>query len=136
MKDYSGGPNQWLDFSLFAAGDYEKLLETVLPIGYADGLPRLASGKWQVVIGGNVYPLAGRFSMDQCCADLGPETDVRRWDEAVIFGGTTGNPILKPAGGTAGGIAMDAAALAAVVGTIPYEITCNINKRVPRTYVR
>ena len=90
----------------------------VLPIGYADGLPCLASGKWQVIIGGNVYPLAGRFSMDQCCADLGPDTDVRRWDEAVIFGG--------PAG--------DAAALAAAAGTIPYEITCNISKRVPRVY--
>ena len=37
IKDYSGGPNQWLDISLFAAGDYEKLMETVLPIGYAHG---------------------------------------------------------------------------------------------------
>ena len=90
----------------------------ILPAGYADGLPRLASGKWQVVIGGNVYPLAGRICMDQCCVNLGPKTDVRRWDEAVIFGGSAG----------------DAAALAAVVGTIPYEITCNVNKRVPRIY--
>ena len=90
----------------------------MLPVGYADGLPRLASGKWQVLIGGNVYPIVGLICMDQCCIDLGPDTDVRRWDEAVIFGGQTGN----------------AAALAAAVGTIPYEITCNINKRVPRIY--
>jgi len=90
----------------------------MLPVGYADGLPRLASGKWQVVIGGNVYPLAGLICMDQCCADLGQDTDVRRWDEAVIFGGAAG----------------DAAAMAAAIGTIPYEITCNVSKRVPRIY--
>jgi alanine racemase len=90
----------------------------IIPAGYADGLPRLASGKWQAVIGGNVYPLAGRICMDQCSLDLGPETEVRRWDEAVIFGGP----------------APDAAALASIIGTIPYEITCNINKRVPRVY--
>ncbi|MDR1836624.1 MAG: alanine racemase [Treponema sp.] len=92
----------------------------VLPTGYADGLPRLASGKWRVVIGGGVYPLAGRICMDQCCVDLRPDSGVRRWDEAVIFGGA----------------AQDAAELAETVGTIPYEITCNINKRVPRIYER
>jgi alanine racemase len=90
----------------------------VLPVGYADGLPRLASGKWQAVIGGKTYPLAGRICMDQCMAVLGSETNVRRWDEAVICGG----------------MGQDAAALARTVGTIPYEITCNINKRVPRVY--
>jgi len=90
----------------------------VLSAGYGDGFPRLASGKWQAVIGGKTYPLAGRICMDQCCVDLGPDPSVRRWDEAVIFGGP----------------APDAAALAAVIGTIPYEITCNINKRVPRVY--
>jgi alanine racemase len=90
----------------------------VLPVGYADGFPRLLSNKWQVVIGEKTYPLAGRICMDQCCVDLGAQTDVNRWDEAVIFGGS----------------ALDAAALAAAAGTIPYEITCNINKRVPRIY--
>jgi alanine racemase len=88
----------------------------VLPIGYADGLPRLASNKWQAVIGGAAYPLAGRICMDQCMADLGPASGVCRWDEAVIFGGP----------------APSAAVLAERVGTIPYEITCNIGKRVPR----
>jgi len=90
----------------------------VLSAGYGDGLPRLASGKWQAVIGGKTYPLAGRICMDQCCVDLGSDPSVRRWDEAVIFGGP----------------APDAAALAALIGTIPYEITCNINKRVARVY--
>jgi len=90
----------------------------VLPAGYGDGLPRLASGKWQAVIDGKTYPLAGKICMDHCCVDLGDEPEAGRWDEAVLFGGP----------------APDAAALAAAVGTIPYEITCNINKRVPRVY--
>jgi alanine racemase len=90
----------------------------VLPVGYADGLPRLVSNKWQAVINGKTYPLAGRICMDQCMADLGPDSTVRRWDEASIFGGP----------------APDAGILAERIGTIPYEITCNINKRVPRVY--
>jgi alanine racemase len=90
----------------------------VLPLGYADGLPRLASNKWQVLIGGKMYPLVGRICMDQCMADIGPDADVRRWDEAVIFGGP----------------APSAAILAERIGTIPYEITCNISSRVPRVY--
>ena len=90
----------------------------VLPVGYADGLPRLVSNKWQAVIGGKTYPLVGRICMDQCMVDLGSDSKVSRWDEAVVFGGC----------------APDAAELARRIGTIPYEITCNINKRVPRVY--
>jgi alanine racemase len=90
----------------------------VLPAGYADGLPRRASGRWQAHIGGREYPLAGRICMDQCMADLGPEPTVRRWDEVSLFGGP----------------APDASVLAERLDTIPYEITCNINKRVPRLY--
>ena len=91
----------------------------VIPAGYADGLPRLASNRWQVLINDRLYPLAGSICMDQCLADLGPETTVKRWDEVSLFGGK----------------APDAAELAATTGTIPYEITCNINKRVPRVYI-
>jgi alanine racemase len=90
----------------------------ILTAGYADGLPRLLSNRWQAVIGGKTYPLVGRICMDQCMVNLGPDTNVRRWDEAVLFGGP----------------APDAAALAEITGTIPYEITCNISKRVPRVY--
>jgi alanine racemase len=89
-----------------------------LPAGYADGIPRLLGGQHKVYIRGRPYPLVGRICMDQCMADLGPETAIRRWDEAVIFG---------PGAETA-------ADIAAKTGTIPYEITCNINKRVPRVY--
>jgi len=90
----------------------------VLSIGYADGLPRLAGNSWQALIGGEAYPFAGRITMDQCCVDLGKKTKVKQWDEAIIFGGA----------------APDAAELAKTAATIPYEITCGINKRVPRVY--
>jgi alanine racemase len=56
--------------------------------------------------------------MDQCMVDLGPDTDIRRWEQVTVFGGD----------------APDAADLAERIGTIPYEITCGINKRVPRVY--
>jgi len=90
----------------------------ILPVGYADGLPRLVSNKWQVIIGGNTYPLVGRITMDQCYVDLGTEQKVSRWEEVTIFGCP----------------GKDAADLACIADTIPYEITCNIGKRVPRLY--
>ncbi|MDR0319962.1 MAG: alanine racemase [Treponema sp.] len=102
----------------------------ILTTGYADGFPRLASNRWQIVIGGKVYPLVGRVTMDQCCVNLGKKPDVRRWDEAIIFGSD-----IYPTEPDSQVIRQSAAALAEVVGTIPYEITCNINKRVPRVYV-
>ena len=88
----------------------------VLSIGYADGLPRLASNRWQAVIAGEAYPLVGTICMDQCMVDLGPSPKARRWDDAVVFGGA----------------APGADVLASRIGTIPYEILCNVNKRVPR----
>ena len=91
----------------------------VIPGGYADGIRRGLSNNHSVQIRGKAYPLAGRICMDQFMVNLGPETEVRRWDDAVIFG---------PGFTTAGDIAEKLA-------TIPYEITCAINKRVPREYV-
>ena len=90
-----------------------------LPVGYADGLSRGLGGKFPVTIKGVRYPLVGRICMDQCMADLGPDPDIRRWEEVTIFGP---GPVT-------------AADMAAVLGTIPYEIVCNINKRVPRIYL-
>jgi alanine racemase len=90
----------------------------VIPVGYADGFPRLLSNNHSVLIKGRAYPLAGRICMDQCMVNLGSKTEVTRWDEAVIFGpGFT-----------------TAADIAEKLKTIPYEITCNINKRVIREY--
>jgi alanine racemase len=88
--------------------------------GYADGYPRSLSNRGKVLIGKRTYPVVGRVTMDQIMVDLGPETDIRRYDTAVLFGP---DPL--------GPSAEDVAALAS---TISYEITCGINRRVPRTY--
>ena len=90
----------------------------VLPLGYAAGFPRALSNNHSVCIRGRAYPLVGRICMEHCMANLGPETDVRRWDEAVIFGPGF----------------ISAAGIAEKLGTIPYEITCGINQRLPREY--
>jgi alanine racemase len=91
-----------------------------IPAGYADGIPRLLSGKWTARVDSQAdpAPLVGRICMDQCMIDLGPAPSASRWDRVVIFGGS----------------APDAGVLASRIGTIPYEICCNINKRVPRVY--
>jgi len=101
----------------------------ILPVGYADGLPRLASNRWQALINGEPYPLIGRVCMDQCCIDIGPEPKIKRWDEAIIFGAD-----IIPEDENLPIIMQSAAALAETVRTIPYEITCNVNRRVPRVY--
>jgi alanine racemase len=59
--------------------------------------------------------------MDQLMVDLGPEPEAGLHEDAFLFGPREGSPT--------------AADLAALAGTIPYEITCGINKRVPRVYV-
>jgi alanine racemase len=102
----------------------------VLPTGYADGLPRLLSGKnFYVVIDGKTYPLVGRICMDQCMIDLGPAPSVKRYAGVTVFGG--GNRLDSPALNSP---TLSAAGIAKMTGTISYEITCGINKRVPRVY--
>ncbi|MDR1388845.1 MAG: alanine racemase [Treponema sp.] len=92
-----------------------------LPVGYGDGLSRQLSNQWSVRVGDDpvLRPLVGRICMDQCMVDLGDdEARFGRWDEVTLFGG--GAP--------------HAGVMAGRINTIPYEITCNINKRVPRVY--
>jgi alanine racemase len=93
----------------------------VLPVGYGDGLPRRLSGNFSVMIGGKSYPVVGRICMDQCMVDLGPSPDIERFAAVSVFGGSLAG-------------ALDAAEIARRTGTIPYEITCGITKRVPRVY--
>jgi len=98
----------------------------ILPVGYGDGLPRLLSTKihdsncFFVVIKGEKYPLIGRICMDQCMINLGLSLKVKLYDTAIIFGPETP--------------ALNAADIAGRIGTISYEVCCNINKRVPRVY--
>ena len=101
----------------------------VLPIGYADGFFRRFSKACgvcegiDVAIGGKSYPVRGRICMDQCMVELGEDSGVERWSEAVIFGPEES------------GALQTAQKLADETGTIPYEITCGVGKRVPRVFV-
>jgi alanine racemase len=91
----------------------------LLPVGYADGLPRNASGNAEVWLAGRRRPVAGVISMDQVVVDVGDDV-VEPGDEAVVFGpGDQGEP-------TAGDWARWA-------GTIPHEIVTGIGARVRRS---
>jgi len=87
--------------------------------GYADGFNRLFSNRGRVLLGGASYPVVGRICMDQTMVDLGPETAVKVGDEAVLIG-------------RSGNLEITAEDWAQALGTIPYEVLCQINARVPR----
>jgi alanine racemase len=91
-----------------------------LPIGYGDGWRRALTNDCDVLIGGVRRPLVGAVSMDNVTVDLGPETDVRPGDPAVLIGAQGGERIL-------------AEEVARRLGTINYEVTCGLTARVPRT---
>jgi len=93
----------------------------VLPIGYADGIPRSFTNHGQVMIRGGLYPVAGTITMDQIMIDVGDDP-VREGDD-VIFWGDTADGRLQ------------CTQVAAVIGTIPYELCCGVSARVPRIYV-
>jgi alanine racemase len=65
----------------------------LIPVGYADGLPRLASGRAEVWVAGTRRPVAGRISMDMTVIDLGPVAPVSAGDPVTVFGpGDDGEP--------------------------------------------
>jgi len=111
---------QSLSYGATYVTDRETYIAT-LPVGYGDGYNRLLSSKGIILINGKKYKVAGRVCMDQLLIDLGPETDVDIYDEAILFG--------------EGSDAQTAEDLADMLDTISYEITCNVNKRVPRIYL-
>jgi len=92
-----------------------------IPAGYADGFNRLFSNRGRVLIGGRSYPVVGRVCMDQSMVDLGPETDVKVGDEVVLMGGS-------------GDLEIPCEEWAARLGTITYEVTCQVNPRVVRVF--
>ncbi len=95
----------------------------VLPVGYADGLPRRASGHAQVAIRGIRVPLVGLISMDITIADVTDVLEIAVGDPAVLLGRASG------------GASISAAEYGAWAGLSEYEVTCGMSKRVPRTYV-
>ena len=93
----------------------------LVPAGYADGIPRHASGCGPVLVAGKWRTVAGRVAMDQFVVDLGGDT-AEAGDEAVLFGpGDGGEPTAED--------------WARAVGTIAYEIVTRIGVRVPRVHL-
>ncbi|HRU52350.1 MAG TPA: alanine racemase [Planctomycetota bacterium] len=92
-----------------------------IPVGYADGYSRLLSGKTQMLYRNRIVPVIGTICMDQCMIDITGIPDPHLGDEVVLFG-TQGNHE----------ITVDH--LASLYGTISYEITSGISRRVPRIY--
>lgn len=89
--------------------------------GYADGFNRLFSNNGRVLIDGQSYPVVGRVCMDQFMVNLGSHSTVKAGEEVVLLG-------------KSGKAEISCYELAERLGTITYELCCQINKRVKRYY--
>lgn len=91
----------------------------VIPYGYADGFFRSLSNKCELFTSQGMARQLGKICMDMSMIDLSDKPQIDVGSEIEIFG--KNNPIEK---------------LALTAGTIPYELTCAVSKRVPRRYIK
>jgi alanine racemase len=94
----------------------------VLPVGYADGYNRQLSNRGRVILREHYAPILGSISMDLTLVDVTGIPGVSVGDEVILMG-------------TCDGLSVDALEHARLANSSPYEILCNISKRVPRRYV-
>jgi len=94
-----------------------------IPVGYADGYPRMLSGKGYVLIKGRKAPILGRVCMDQFMVDVTDIPDVAQTDEVVLVG-------------RQGDQSISVEELGALSGRFNYEFVCDIGKRVPRCFIK
>lgn len=93
----------------------------VLPLGYADGLARALSNRWEVLIAGKRYAQVGTICMDLCMVYLG-EDHFGPGEEVTVIGGW-------------GEESVGVERMAELLDTINYEVVCDMGKRVPRRYL-
>jgi len=105
--------------ALWTAARPSKL--AVVPVGYADGLPRSLTGKAHALVRGRRVPVVGIISMDITVLDVTDLPDVAVADEVVLLGAQGDEEITIPE-------------FAARASISEYEVTCGISKRVPRDY--
>lgn len=91
-----------------------------IPVGYGDGFRRALSNRGSVLIRNKRYPIVGTICMDQFMVNVGND-DVYVGDEVVLIG-------------RSGDQEISVAEIASLCDTIPYEILCNFNERIPRIY--
>jgi len=126
---YTTTSGQEMQSSATPEAQSQETTVAIVPLGYADGIPRHASGHSasgglgaSVAVGGRIVRIAGRVCMDQFVVDLGPEADVQAGDVAVLFGDARrGEPTAED--------------WAVAAETISYEIITRIGERVPRHYI-
>ncbi len=94
----------------------------VLPVGYADGYNRQLSNRGRVIVREHYAPIVGRISMDLTLVDVTGIPGVAVGDEVILLG-------------IGSSLSVDALEHAELANSTPYEILCNISKRVPRRYV-
>ena len=91
----------------------------VVPYGYADGFFRCLSNRYELMTDEGPAPQRSKICMDMCMIDLTDKMSIDVGSEIEIFGKK--NPIER---------------MAELAGTIPYELTCAVSKRVPRVYIK
>jgi len=94
----------------------------VLPVGYADGFNRQLSNRGRVIVRDHYAPIVGSISMDLTLVDVTGIPGITVGDEVILLGSSDGMNV-------------DALEHARLANSSPYEILCNISKRVPRRYV-
>jgi alanine racemase len=94
----------------------------VLPVGYADGYNRQLSNRGRVIVREHYAPIVGSISMDLTLVDVTGIPGVVVGDDVILLGSSEG-------------LSVDALDHARLANSSPYEILCNISKRVPRRYV-
>ena len=99
----------------------EPTIAALIPVGYADGLPRSHSNRGAVLVNGHRAPLIGRVSMDQCVANVSECGSVREGDPVVLIG-------------SQGGETISCDEFAERSGTVTYEVLTSLGFRVPRIY--
>lgn len=92
-----------------------------IPVGYADGYPRLLSNRGRIIAGGEYAPIVGRVCMDQFMVDVTGIENLKVCDEVILMG-------------KCGDKEVSCEEIAALANTINYEIVCGISKRVPKIY--
>ena len=103
----------------------KKTVIATVPVGYGDGYPRSLSSKGYVLIHGKRAHILGRVCMDQFMVDVTDIPEAKEGDEVVLLGKD------KTSGET-----ISAELLGDMSGRFNYELTCDINKRVPRMFVK
>lgn len=98
-----------------------KMKVATIPVGYADGYSRNLSNYGKVIIHGQYAPIVGRICMDQFMADVTEIGDVKQGDVVTLLGRD-------------GNASISAEELSEWSHSFPYELVCNVGKRIPRVY--